>query len=309
MNKFRYIFAPYKRGSKITCPSCGGYKRFRKYVDTETNIYLDERYGVCDSPGCHSYSPYEFPPDGTYKSEKVEIPVDDGTFSVLNRNVVAKSMKRTNNFSLFLKEHFNEDEVDEVCKKYCIGGSTAYGGNSTIFWQISQEREVHSGKIISYNPLSGKRIKPTEKKPSTMGWVHGFLRNKDKFKLQQRFFGEHLLNNFKSTKRIAIVESEKTAVIMSIVYENTLWLAAGSLYGLSDVKLNTLKGRKVTFFSDKGGDTEPKKNAHFLWKKRIEEYMKENGEEDWKVSEYLEKQENVKVGDDLADLVLQKLKK
>lgn len=300
MNKFRYIFAPYRKGSKINCPSCGGYKSFRKYVDTETNMYLDESYGICDAvSSCgHKKDPYEFPPDEGYVSEKIEIPVDDGTYSTFNNEVVKKSLKFEDNLTKWLTTFTDKEELQRVLRKYYIGTSTALTGNSTVFWQISLKGEVRSGKIMLYNKDTGKRISNSEEL-QTMSWVHSFTKG---FKLKQCLFGEHLL---KSAKQVAVVESEKTAIIMSLVQPEITWLACGSMYGLGEDKIEVLKGRKVTFFPDKGGELPLKKNAFLRWKERIAEY--EN--EDWRVSDYLEKQTEVKDGDDLADLVLQKLKK
>jgi hypothetical protein len=69
--------------------------------------------------------------------------------------------------------------------------------------------------------------------------------------LSQCFFGEHLLSQDK-TKTVAIVESEKSAIIASMYLPGYIWLACGGSVGLSDDKCKCLKGRSVVLFPDVG---------------------------------------------------------
>jgi len=64
-------------------------------------------------------------------------------------------------------------------------------------------------------------------------------------------FGEHLLID--KTKPVAIVESEKTAVIASVYLPQFIWVAVGSLTNLNTEKCIILKGRTVTLFPDLNG--------------------------------------------------------
>jgi len=72
------------------------------------------------------------------------------------------------------------------------------------------------------------------------------------FQLRQCFFGEHLLHT-DPFKTVAIAESEKTAVICSFFYPKYIWLASGSLEGLSCDKCKVLKDREVILFPDVNG--------------------------------------------------------
>lgn len=71
------------------------------------------------------------------------------------------------------------------------------------------------------------------------------------FELKQCLFGEHLLRD--KAKPIAIVESEKTAIIASVYLPQFIWLAVGSLTNLNAEKCSVLKGRTVTLFPDLNG--------------------------------------------------------
>jgi hypothetical protein len=71
------------------------------------------------------------------------------------------------------------------------------------------------------------------------------------FELKQCLFGEHLLSD--KSKAVAIVESEKTAVVASVYFPQFIWLAAGSLNNLSEERCNVLRGRRVLLYPDING--------------------------------------------------------
>jgi len=76
------------------------------------------------------------------------------------------------------------------------------------------------------------------------------------YNLKQCFFGEHLLPKDHSVL-IGITESEKTAVMASIMMPDLVWLAAGNIHGLDEDKCRALKNRTVLLFPDVG--------AYNLW--------------------------------------------
>lgn len=65
-------------------------------------------------------------------------------------------------------------------------------------------------------------------------------------------FGEHLINQ-NLIKPVAIVESEKTAIIASIYLPNLIWLSVGSISYLKAEICKPLKGRTVILFPDLNG--------------------------------------------------------
>ena len=112
--------------------------------------------------------------------------------------------------------------------------------------------KVRTGKIMQYNPETGRRLKHES---GAIDWVHNKLKKSGKlledFNLQQCFFGEHLLTIYPN-KPVAIVESEKSALIASCIFPDLIWLAAGNLNGLSVEKCQVLKGPVVILYSDLG---------------------------------------------------------
>jgi hypothetical protein len=106
---------------------------------------------------------------------------------------------------------------------------------------------VRAGKVMLYDPQTGKRVKVPF---NHVTWVHA-IRRLPGYQLRQCNFGEHLLKE-DPTKIVAIVESEKTAVIASIYLPEFVWLACGSRTGLTEERFKVLKGRKVVLFPDLG---------------------------------------------------------
>ena len=83
-------------------------------------------------------------------------------------------------------------------------------------------------------------------------WVHSELKLPD-FKLRQCFFGEHLLTDKTTTKTIAIVESEKTAIIAIHFIPDFIWLATGGMNGCFNKEtVDVIKGREVVLVQTLG---------------------------------------------------------
>ena len=204
---------------------------------------------------------------------------------------------KNNNFIKFLLKYFDSEQVNKVIEKYKIGTSNKWKG-ATIFWQIDKEWDVRTGKIMLYDEDTGKRVK---KPYNHITWVH----NPDKdlkeksitdFNLKQCFFGEHLIND--SVKNYSIVESEKTAILCSLLNPKMTWLATGGLQNINEERLLPLKDKKLIFYPDKG-------EAYNKWCDKLEIFMSEY---DIKISDILNKDERLEEGEDLADLGIIKLK-
>ena len=141
----------------------------------------------------------------------------------------------------FLKSKFSKEQIKKARFDYLLSCKN----ESTIFWQLDQLEKVRSGKVMLYNPSTGKRVKDENGK-AYINWMH-----RQPYNLKQCLFGLHLTKEEKS-KTIAIVESEKTAVIMSMYIPDFLWLATGSKSGFKIEYLQTIKSRKIIAFPDKG---------------------------------------------------------
>ena len=178
----------------------------------------------------------------------------------LPMDIVRKTLVFTpkNAFATFLSKIFCEDTAKALFEKYHIG--TTKDGR-TIFYQFDTFDRCRAGKIIPYNPETGHRIKDDHFPP--VMWVHTNLKAvqllQPEWRLTQCLFGEHLLQG-KVNANVALVESEKTAVICSLLLPEYVWLATGGKSQFND-RLMVLKGRKVTAFPDIDGYDEWRKKA------------------------------------------------
>lgn len=154
---------------------------------------------------------------------------------------------KTDNLTLYLNSIFAPDEVLKLKQKYLFTGSNLFWKNETMYWQIDNKDKIHACKLMLYDNKTGKRIK--EPYPH-INWLHNALKEPE-FNLNQCLFGLHLINE-DYQKTIALVESEKTAIIMSFYLPEFIWLATGSKQNLKAELLKPIKRRKIVLFPDIG---------------------------------------------------------
>jgi len=258
MSEYRYILE--KTGKKLICPSCN-QKRYTRFVDTDTGEYLPYEYGRCDrSDNCTYHNdPYkdgyskmisdqERGSDTNWKPKPYVAPPPrpKPQTSFIEFEMLKRSLTYQNHFLTFLNNRFGVEITDKLIEKYLIGDSDKWSG-ATVFWQIDPNGKIRSGKIMLYNPETGKRVK---KPYNHVTWIHK-VSNLENFELEQCYYGVHLLKG--NRKPVAIVESEKTAIIASLYLPQYVWLACGSLTNINADKCQILKGRTVTLFPDLKG--------------------------------------------------------
>lgn len=118
-------------------------------------------------------------------------------------------------FHQYLKALFTfTTYTEDIQKQYNLG---SWKDRKVIFWQMDEHGNVRTGKIMQYDPKTGKRVKDI--KPN---WMHNELGISD---YETCFFGEHLIPG--SDKPIGIVESEATACVASQYYKDITWIATG----------------------------------------------------------------------------------
>ena len=294
MENYRYRLDTSSK--KFICPKCEK-KTFVRFVETETLAYLSNDLGRCDR---ESNCGYFSRPTGMLMSKNEKPLLVSLPTSFHGLELVEKSMmiNLENNFVQFLKTIFSEAEVNEAVRKYLICNSKRWSG-ATVFWQIDNNERVHAGKILAYNQETGKRTKSNEGK-ALIDWVHSILKRKgivNEFNLRQCLFGLHLIKETEGNV-IGLVESEKTAVLMSLFKPEYIWMATGSKGGFKYEFLKPIQQYKIVAFPDK--------SEYNDWLIRAKQLNGFNF--NIVVSEWLE-QSNYKDGTDLADvLILEKQK-
>jgi|SRR5690625_838566 len=265
------------------------------YEQKQNNLWLSEWYLKKENINFNNCQSKEITEDSlAYTNIKAkpqpEVKSSYHSLELLNELYYKNAIK--DNFIKFLDTVFKPDQVERAMQDYFITGTNLKWKMSTIFWQIDEKERIRCGKIMLYDPDTGKR----KKKPfNHINWLHSAKGLKD-FQLDQCLFGLHLIN-WHLEKDVAIVESEKTAVILSIVMPEYIWLATGGQGNLKLEKLRSLKNKRIILYPDKG--------EFESWKK-IADQAKEN---DFKIStsDILENS-NLESGEDLADYYLKTMK-
>jgi hypothetical protein len=260
MNNHRYILEPYNgNNTRFYCPNCQQNKKcFTRYIDSETNEHIHPTVGRCNREiNCsYHYTPKQYFQENNSSIDTLQFKVFkprtvatlSKPFSFIPVEIFKDSLKGydNNHFINYLINLFGEDITKKLIERYFIASSNAWNG-ATVFWQIDKQGNIRTGKIMLYSPSDGKRVKEPH---AYINWAHKVLKWSN-FELKQCLFGEHLLVD--ESKPVAIVESEKTAIIASVYLPNFIWVAVGSLSNLNNEKCSTLKGRNVVLFPDLKG--------------------------------------------------------
>ena len=172
-----------------------------------------------------------------------------------------KSRSDKNNLARWLYTQFPEEQVAEVLARYRTGSSR---DGRIIYWQINEYGQVRAGKVMAYD-LDGHRKKDGK---GNVCWVHSMKIDGirfDEMLAPQCLFGEHLApllspqggktampeySPLGEIEGAAIVESEKTALIMSLVCPDKVWLATGGKANFKESMLAPLIGLEVTVYPD-----------------------------------------------------------
>ena len=273
VQQYRFSLDSNRPTKLFHCPQCRK-REFKRYVDNHTGEYLPEQVGCCNrinNCGYH-YTPKQYfmdnPTENTleirnliYKAFPASNIIQD-SFSTIPLSIFEKSLKHfeRNNFVSYLKSLFYDDLAMQLVERFKIGTSKHWEG-STVFWQIDILGNIRAGKIMLYDGFTGKRQKDNTGK-KYINWAHSSLKL-PQYNLQQCLFGEHQLKYETEEKTIAIVESEKTAILMTALIPECVWLATGGLHNLKVERYKILAKRKVILFPDL--------NAFDKWKAKEDE--------------------------------------
>ena len=178
--------------------------------------------------------------------------------SYIDRGLMERTLSNysINPLFVFLTGIIGKEETERIFRLYKVGTSKKWGG-ATVYWQIDRHGRVRSGKVMLYNSTDGHRVKEPH---SFVSWVHSELHLQN-FNMKQCLFGEHLLPQYPS-KPVAIVESEKSALISAHFMSDFIWLATGGIHGcFKEENIQVLKNRSVMLCPDLG--------AFVAWKAKI----------------------------------------
>jgi len=269
----RFILEPYNgRSTRHTCPGCGKPHEFTQYVDTETGELLPEHVGKCNRADACGY---HYPPRDYFHDNGTRPSGSDGTQGkpeppprppYLHDRAEVRALRaypERNTLSAYWRERIGAERWDEVARAYALGTwNDGRLAGAAVYWQVDIHGNVKAGKIMQYDPTTGKRCKVG----SSTSFVH-FERtgqSASDLNVKQCLFGEHLLKSWPMDQPVAVVESEKTAMIAAALCPKYCWVATGSKDGFKLAYLEALTGRKVLAFPD----LSPDGLAFMQWKER-----------------------------------------
>lgn len=284
----KYLLEPYRgQCTRHSCPNCKRQKEFTRYIDTESGLHLAKQVGKCNrESNCgYHYTPREYfldNPQSGYqdkwrqsdlwqtKYQPPEVKPIDCIPTELMEKTLCNYEK--NNFIRYLALLFNKEKALKLAQQFKLGTSRHWKnqcGLAVIFWQIDRHQNIRQAKIMAYHPETGRRLKAHDEalkfsklqreyyldqgKSAKVYFAGKSILGKDA-NLRQCFFGEHQLAS-RPEAVVAIVESEKTAVIMTGFFPDVIWLATGGTNGArwTDKGIySVLKGRSVIFYPDLG---------------------------------------------------------
>ena len=258
----------------------------------ETNIYF---YGSVPHPYTNNPTFYS----EILGADKVVAPyVPKVKFTEAEHNFTLQNYydttKAKNQFQLYVNQYDEDNNVYDI-----RGIKDGYLTDASLFPYINFKGEFVTAKIIQYNSKTGKRS-------SKMNWFHAYENIKEDLNLDVEtkiskkvncFFGEHLVAY--SEKNVIIVESEKTAILTSLLFPQLVFIATGSKGRLKNIDKTFLKDRNVFVYPDK--------DAHNDWLKIADandwfcsEIIHELGADKTDIADYFKEVDNP-IGDLIAD--------
>ena len=331
----RYTLQPYAGPkSRITCPACSKPRCFTRYLDTDTGEVLPDEYGRCDrEANCgHHLNPYHVGPGGTSYARQMEgdnkLPYRNGmagknplrptlagapaptAVRCIPADVYAATLGsyERNNLAQLLRGHFGAGVADELLRRFQVGTS-AYRPGACVFWFIDEHGRVRGGKIMLFDETF-HRVKTPDGRTT---WAHTALKHHhqrrgrpappwlaDYSEHGQKspcLFGLPQLATAPPTQPVAVVESEKTAIVVTPYLPQFVWLATGSVGQLTPDRMEPLRGRRIVLYPDAG--------CLDKWQVKADELRRLNFKV--QVSDELEKlatNDERRVGLDLADVLL-----
>lgn len=168
--------------------------------------------------------------------------------------------------------YLTERQMQRAVWQYRLGATKT---GRVIFWQINEHEEICEGKIMSYRPDCHR---DKQHNPTWVGHLLAVRHGWGRLPSRHCFFGLHLLSRPPlappvggGLKSIAVVEAEKTAVILSARYPQYIWLATGGLGEVQTDKFRALRGHKVVMFPD----TDPDGIAFRRWSEAADLVMRQ----------------------------------
>jgi hypothetical protein len=302
---FPYTLEKYSTSSsRYHCPQCGK-REFTRYVKNDgSRDHIADHVGKCsraDKCG-HHYTPSQF-----FK----ENPNQKGGFKGIQHKIIhspniylpnvyyqnANKDFERNSFVRFMMCHPKIGNVKafEVLIQFDghIGTNHDWKNGACVFWFTDADGRYCGGQVKLFDD-KGHTVKYTDKEGNRkpfQTWIHKvlisecrrldiaipeLLRRYDEYGAKSPcLFGLLQLRKEDSHKPIALVEAPKTAILMTVLQPQYIWLATGSLSQFTEDRMQIIKDRRVVCYPDLGEQREGGKTPYMRWyEKALELNMK-----------------------------------
>jgi len=286
-----YRFYLEKGSKKYYCPECH-MKRFKRYIDSNTDEYLPKDYGCCDRKDNCKYhlNPYS---DGyakavwkesnlsefsyqksKFKNTKPKQSIADKNFfipkEVLNQTLAANLYGQNifiQNLLTRVPFPFDTGDIEKVISLYYLGTiAKGYRAGAVCFPFIDKAGNVRAIQVKQFDENNNTIatdflhaiIEKDHIKNSTplSQWLKSYNQNEKKVSC---LFGEQILSKFPHNP-VALVEAPKTAIYGTLYFgfpkgpDDLIWLAVYNKSSFTEEKFKILQGRKVIVFPDLSKD-------------------------------------------------------
>ena len=140
---------------------------------------------------------------------------------------------------MLTKYGFTPEQMHRAAERFKLGRSKS---GKTIYWMIDDLGIVRDGRIGD----SWVSTMLKARYPCAAPYLH----------IEHCLFGLHQVSLTDTDKSIGIVESERTAVILSEVYPDLIWMAYSYGVNFTVNQLETLQGHKITLYPRTDDTTE-----------------------------------------------------
>jgi len=250
--------------TRQTCPACKRPRSFSRYIDTETGQPVHANVGRCNreqscgyhrTPSDHARENGLIPP--VHHVRHVPPPPHKAPIFIDFEQVrQTRQDYHKNGLIRYLRTFLPDEVVMRLITAYHIGTIHRPWPEATVLWQLDTYGQVVAGKVMVFDPATGKRSK--EKFTS----MHRVL-NIDGPQPIKVLFGEHLLR-LHPKMPVGVTESAKSALVAAAYLPNRVWLSSEGRSMLTTDRCRVLAGRNVEFFPDGGCLGE--------WEKRVKSF-------------------------------------
>ena len=256
-NTYRYGLKHYHRhADKPACPACGKNHKFSEYIDLRTGQPVGPGVGKCERINHCQYhvTPSEYfsqHPEARYgyhsqatpvfkpRPEEVRHYLPDTHLEPYTQPYTASALGRW-----LQTKAPSAEALERVAKTFSLTANLTQG---IIFWYIDHTGRRCQGKMAWYSP-DGHRTSSFNTVSSDMAKRRLLPEG---IAMQQCLYGAQQLPH-RPTDTAIIVESEKTAIVMSMLQPQYVWLATGGCSGLNTYVVRPLFGRRVVLIPDSG---------------------------------------------------------